>query len=94
MGGGEPTRLGRFVRWEPSLFRPSAEPENSRVDLADVDKATGEVLRCRTRKGKEVKGRKTRERGHTVRPNAAPVEQCGDCSAFGREDPQILDGLV
>ena len=55
------TRLGHFVRWEPSLFRPSAEPEKefTEVDLADVDKATGEVLRSRTRKGKEVKGRKT-----------------------------------
>ena len=55
------TRLGRLARLTPSAVRPADSPEAAftEIDLADIDKATGEVSVCRERPGAAFRGAKT-----------------------------------
>ncbi len=55
------TTLGSLARHQPTVVRPEDRPDDrfTEVDLADVDRATGEVTRARARPGRDFKGPKT-----------------------------------
>ncbi|RME21903.1 MAG: SAM-dependent DNA methyltransferase [Deltaproteobacteria bacterium] len=49
-----------LAEYAPRIIRPAEDPDRSwtEIDLADIDKSTGEVARARTRCGAEIQGNK------------------------------------